>query len=382
MNYDTVQECYGTRLPEGLAERLDEAQELAKQRHDGQGTSFNFGGELFQVWSGGSSGGNKWVVADDDLQFHIKEQAGWNVIVRYTSAGLWEYGIEGLKHRVIDLLTSEGFEKYNATSGNHDDWVRLSRIDYALDVYSPEFSKEQIPGLIAKNMLLPANVSAGIIFNGRRNETLQIGMNKQGVIIQVYDKGKELTDKPGKEWMYDIWEMSGYETPINDDGKKRAKDVWRFEIRFGSDFLKDKRAFTFERFQKKKRALIEEVIDKRCMIAPTIKGKYVGLDCSHRERLDFHPLWAFVDSYFTTEKGHFVPRGRIITMARERYIEMLEKQQSGLGRSLATAQYGGYDEDLAREDALRSVELAISDPKHEDKMHKCMEKQLFIDEAG
>lgn len=381
-NYDTVQECYGTKFPEGFADRLDEAQELAREKHDGQAMSFNLGGEIFQIWTKGSKGGNRWVLANDDVQIHFRsEKPGWNVSVRYLAAGLWEHSIEYLKEWVSDLLLGEGFEPYNQERGDGNDWARLTRIDFAIDVHSPSFSQEQLPGLLAQNMVLTSGVKAKMIFGSRRNETLQIGMNSKSLQICVYDKGKELIDKPGKEWMYDIWEYGGYSAPYDEEGRRRARDVWRFEIRFGKEFLKDRNLRTFEDFHAKSNIVAAEAIDRRRMISPTLEGEYVGLDYKHRERLDLHPLWATIDALLDTKDKEFVPRGRMITMRREAYIEMLKKQQAGIGRSLSVAQHGGYDEDAAREDALDSVELAMSDQDHDNKIERCMEKQMFIDEA-
>lgn len=378
-NYDTVQECYGTIFPAGFADRLDEFQQLARDKHEGQGTTFLFNGEPFQIWSGGS-GGNRWVIEDDDLQFHFRtEKSGWNTSVRYLAAGLWEHGIDRLKERVIDLLGGEGFLPYNE-QGKNEDWIRLTRVDFAIDLHSPSFSMEQIPGLVANNLLLTSGVKACIWFNSRRNETIQIGQSKNSLQIQIYDKGKELTDKPGKEWMYDIWTLAGYDAPLDENGKKRARDVWRFEVRFGKEFLKDRNVRTFEAFHEKYRALIAEALERRRMIAPTINGAHVGLDYAHRERLDLHPLWAEVLALLPTRQP-FVPRGRMITMRRKYYIEMLEKQQAGLGRSLSCAKYGAYDEESALEDAENSVKIAIEDKKHDDKIDKCLERQMFIDEA-
>lgn len=379
-NYDSVQECFGTIFPEGFADRLDEGQAEAREKHEGQGTTFNFGGELFQIWSGGSAR-NRWVLEDDDLQIHIRtDKPGWNISVRYLAAGLWEHGIDHLRARVTDLITSEGLQPFNPERGDEKDWIRLTRVDFAIDLHSPEFSKEQIPGLIAENLLLTSGVTASIYFNSRRNETIQIGANKNSLQIQIYDKGKELIDKPGKEWMYDIWAIAGYDAPLDENGNRRARDVWRFEIRFGKEFLKDRNIRTFEAFAEKRCALMQEALDRRRMIAPTLNGDYVGLDYAHRERLDLHPLWAEVVALLQTDKP-YVPRGRMITMRRAAYIEMLQKQQAGIGRSLSVAQYGAYDEEVAREDAVGSVDIAVSDKRHEDKVEKCLERQMFIDEA-
>jgi hypothetical protein len=375
-NFDTVQECYSTEFPAGLSERLTEGQQMAQEKHEGQGTSFDFGGELFQIWSGGSKG-NRWVIEDDDLQFHFRTDiAGWNVTVRYLSPGLWEHGITRLRGRVNDLLTSEGL-KINGVS--------LSRVDFAMDFHCPEFSLEQLPGLIAGNLVLTSGVKAGIVFNSKRNETITIGMKKTGVQIQVYDKGQELIDKPGKEWMYDIWEGYGYSGMFRDvdkDGKPvlRARDVWRVEIRLGGEFLKDRNVRTWEEFWPVYTQLLTEALMRRRLVCPKIRGVKIQRKKGHKERWDLHPLWA-IAFHFAGHAKEYVPRGRMVTMARDAYIDMLEKQQAGVGRSLSVARTGGYDEEQAREDAERSVEIAVKDFRHEHKVEKAMMRQQWLDDA-
>lgn len=392
-NFDTIQECYCTEYPAGFTDRLNDAQALAQDKHDGQGATFLFNGELFQIWSGGSSGGNTWVLVDDDLQFHFKRQErGWNVMVRYIAAGLWEHGTEAMRYRVNELLTGEGFEPYEGDGVRwKGDWCRLSRVDFAMDFYSPKFSAAQLPGLIAGNLVLTAGVKAGIVFTSTRNETITIGMHRAGVQIQIYDKGKELIDKPGKEWMYDVWENINYKSsqddddfykvPVDEEGKKRARDVWRVEIRLGKDFLKDRNIRTWEEFLPVHSELFAEALMRRRMVVPKINGVKIQRKKEHKERWDLHPLWAEA-FLWAGQAAEYMPMGRMVTMARERYIKMLEKQQAGIGRSLSVAKRGAYDEEEAVEDAKKSVEIALDDDRHEDKVEKAMMRQQWIDEAG
>ena len=360
-NYDSVQECYACEIPEKLVERLDYWQRDARQKHEGQGGAFEFGGALFQIWGGGSQG-NRWVFENDDMQFHIRtDKPSFNISVRYKAAGLWEHGIHALKATVKALLLSEIVPLQK-------DWITLSRIDYAFDYYSPQFSKEMLSRLIADQMVLTSGVKAGLVFTSTGNETLTIGMNRKGVQIQVYDKGKEITQASGKTWMFKIWEREGYFPP--DDMK--AKDVWRFEVRCGKDFLKDRNIKTFEDFDAQAGELITEAImRRRCIDNPHQE---------HKERAPLHPFWAEI-YHAAGEVKDYIPIGRQLTMKRHEYIEMLKKQQAGLGRSISVAKNGHYNSDDARKDAAESVTIAIMDEEHENKVLKASEKQRFIDEA-
>ena len=64
-------------------------------------------------------------------------------------------------------------------------------------------------------------------------ETFTIG-SKRGLQIQVYDKGLEITEVSGKEWMLDIWHK------VEAEIDHRPKDVWRLEVRMGREFLKER----------------------------------------------------------------------------------------------------------------------------------------------
>lgn len=373
-NFDTVQECFQTEIPLGLEERLEEGQRTAQEKHEGQGTAFEWGGETFQIWSSGSKG-NRWVIENADMQFHIRTaKPGWNISVRYLAPGLYKFGIDALKERAVALIKSE-------CRPLDENWITLSRLDFCFDFHSPKFSMEQLPGLCARNLLLTSGVKAGTVFTSRRNETITIGLAKSaGLQIQIYDKGKELVDKPGKEWMYDIWAREGYQVP-EEEGHKRARDVWRVEVRFGKAFLKDRNIRTLEAFREQIKALLDEALYRRRMVVPKIKGKRLksGYRDKHKERWDFHPLWAAVyDQVGMADE--YVPVGRIITMERAEYITMLQKQQAGLGRSLSMALVGCYDEDTHEEQAVHSVKIAVDDAKHENKIDKCMERMRFMGE--
>jgi len=390
-NFDTVQECYCTVYPDGFVDRLNAGQKEAQDKHEGQGVTFLLNGELFQIWSGGSGGGNTWVLEDNELQFHFKRrERGWNITVRYLAAGLWGEGITNMIHRVNELLTGEGFTPYTEGDGVrfNGDWSRLSRVDYAMDFFSPKFSLEQLPGLIAGNLVLTAGVKAGLVFTSRRNETITIGMQRNGVQIQIYDKGKEIIDKPGKEWMYDVWEEINYgssedefyKVPLDENGKKRARDIWRVEIRLGKDFLKDRNIRTWEEFLPEHQKLLSEAMMRRRMVVPKINGRKIPKNDDHKERWDLHPLWAEAWQWAGAAQD-YVPKGRMVTGARVKYIEMLEKQQAGVGRSLSVAKTGGYDEESALDDAEKSVEIALKDEKHDDKVDKAQMRQQWLDDA-
>lgn len=362
-NFDTVQECFCTTIPADLVQRLDDGQKKALERHEGQGTRFMFGGEEFQIWSGGSQG-NRWVIENDDMQLHIRtDKAGWNISVRYLAAGLYEYGIDALKNRAVSLIQSE-------CNPIGKDWITLSRLDYAFDFYSPEFSKEMLGMLIQNNLVLTSGVKAGMVFTSKKIETLTIGMNRKGIQIQVYDKGKEIKESSGKFWMKKIWERAGYFPPEGEE----FKDVWRVEVRFGKEFLKDRNIKTLEAFREKCCQLITEAVMRRRMVAAD------GESMDHKERWGLHPMWAAVFDV-TGMADEYIPVGRQITMAGDEYIEMLKKQMVGVGRSLSVAQTGHFNERMAAKNGYDCIKMALDDDEHINKVAKTVERLRFVNEA-
>ena len=361
-NYDTLQESFCTNIPDKLVSELEAGQKEAQERHEGQAGTFIFGLRTMQIWSGGSQG-NKWVLEDDDIQIHIRTaKAGWNMNVRYKAAGLWEYGVHAMRKKAHEAILRE-------VTPMQENWISLSRVDFAFDLYSPEFSKEMLSSLVAHNMILTAGVKAGMVFTSKNVETLTIGMNRKGVQIQVYDKGKEIRQSSGKVWMYKVWEQEGYFPPDGQIGR----DVWRVELRFGKDYLKDRRIKSFEKFEEEASRLLCEALIRRRMV--DLSGFK-----NHKERAPLHAMWAAVFEAAGASR-EYIPIGRQITMRREEYIDMLRKQQAGIGRSLSVAQNGSYVQEEAQKDALKSVLMATLDPHHQNKICKAQERQLYLDEA-
>tara|TARA_Y100001001_G_scaffold144306_1_gene150156 strand:- start:43 stop:1203 length:1161 start_codon:yes stop_codon:yes gene_type:complete len=365
-NFDTLQESFNVSLPEKLVERLEYGKQLAIEEHEGQGRAFGFGGEVFQIWSGASQG-NKWVIENDDFQIHFGPASrGWPVQVRYLSAGLWEHGARRLKDRVVRMLEKETDPIYTDT-GTVDDWCNVTRADYALDFYSPELSKEMRSKTFRHSFLLTSGVKMGVVGPSSKDETITIGMNRKTLVIQIYDKGQEIKDRSGKNWMRKIWEKNGFFMP---EGQE-FQDIWRLEVRFGKDYLKERNMRKFDDFEAELPKLMSEALMRR---------RAVISNDMNRARCDLHPFWA--EAFHAAGAAReYVPIGRQITMAREEYIDMLLKQQAGLGRSLVIASDKKWNKHKMARHAHEAIKLAEDDPLHENKVKKAFERQRFMCEA-
>jgi hypothetical protein len=367
-NWDSVQEAFKVGIPEELAARLEKGKQEAIEKHEGQGSLFSFGGQWFQIWAGASQG-NKWVLEDDDIQIHFGPPArDWPVTVRYLSAGLWEHGFQAVKDRVVGLL-----EKECIPAGDEprrlSDWCHVSRADYAFDFYSPKFTAEMNAKRVRENVLATSGVKIGVVGPSTHDETLTIGMCRAGLVIQVYNKGTEITEASGKTWMFKVWEREGYYPP--DDQK--AKDVWRVEIRFGKEFLKDRNIRTFEALQNHISELIADAIFRRRLVKKNKRD-------ANKARWPLHPLWAEV--YEASGKaGNYLPVGRQITMRRQAYSEMLMKQEAGVQRARSVLYYGHYNKAYVAAASHEAMNHALEDERHKEKVAKCVERQRYIDEA-
>lgn len=365
-NFDTVQESFNFSIPSALAENLDLHKNLAIQR-DSE-IEYSFGGERFQMWIGGSQG-KRWVLANDDFQIHIgspKQQ--WPITVRYLAPGLWEHGYDALRKRIEDALWREGLPICEGADINRPEtWSRLSRVDYAFDFYSPKFTSEMVEGNLRKYLLLPAKVKGKLHWEGPRDETLQIGHSKSGLIIQVYDKGREITDMSGKTWMYRVWEREGYYPPEDEI----ARDVWRLEVRFGKEFIKNRGCLTMDHVRDCLQEMLAEALMTRRMVRPN--------GDTHRERWPLHPLWAAAYEA-AGQAGRYVPIGRQLTLRKDAMIDTLEKQITGTARALATLD-GDYNDQIAKHKLEECAENITADPEHIAKVAKAKERYRYIEEA-
>lgn len=363
-NFDSLQECFSTRIPKEKVEFLDKWQKYARENQEGQGYNVSFGGETFQIWSGGSQG-NRWVLANEVMQIHIRTaDEGWNTSVRYLSQGLWQYGHEEMRARAERIIRAE-FIPLRKEQGR---WISLSWVHYAFDFYSPSYSKESQSILVAQNMVLTSGVKAGMVFTSKRVETLTIGLNRKGLQIQIYDKNKEIKDNSGKSWMYEIWAEQGYHV----DDQDNAKDVWRVEIRFGKEFLLDRNIRTFEEFYENIAKLCCEGLMRRRMVSESFDEK--------KDRWPLHPLWASL-FWAAGSCGQYVPTGRKVTGARLERIDQLKKQIMGTMRSLSVLEHHFYKSEEMKKD---SVTMAIDvefDPDHLKKEQKAVNRYQWIDEA-
>ncbi|MCW5728143.1 MAG: hypothetical protein KIS98_11975 [Parvibaculum sp.] len=370
--FDSWQETVAMTLSRAFVARLEKAQDAARAEQadagDTVGEPFQIGDEVMHMRPFGAKGGVRWVLAGPDFLLMIRSpKMEWCVTVRYLAAGLWQYGVEELRHRVTMAFWAEAKHVYDHMR------LRVSRADFAFDFYSPAFSGEFTPAL-AENVVTHSSskvrqkMLAGTYSRGGMGETLTIG-SKAGLEVEVYDKTKEIREASGKDWMFDIWAAGrDGEAPLDD----KWADVWRLEVRMGKEFLRERDCWHYSDIVKHLSELIAEALYTRRLALPK------GGD-TNRARWPLHPLWTL--AYEARGAGHMRPLGKQITMRRSQLDKQLGKQLAGTLIAAGVLAHGKADREEIERMAARAVGYALSDDGRAEKAARARERYRFLDEA-
>ena len=358
--YDSVQECFNVRLNTDFVEQLEKKSAEAKEARHPVTLPFHLGKIEFQVCDHAAKG-FRYLVQNDDFIFMISNPENeWSVSVRYLSAGLCEWEIDVLRASVRNILSY-------ISQPVGDDWQRLSRVDVAADFYSKRFSECLRPSIL-DGLVVPSRCKVRqdemlsmYILEGRF-DTLTIG-TKNSLQLQIYDKAKEIRQASGKTYFYKLW------------GMEAKKDVYRFEIRFFSEFLRNRSILTFEQFEEYRNELISEAMNIRRLTVPNPQDR-------NRSRWAYHPLYTFVRRCFCCERFG-VATGRYVTGKRSELSEKGIKRIAGDVLSLSVLRNRGiYDEHsvlVLMRLVLRTLE---DDKKRPEKVERSRERYKFVDEAA
>lgn len=369
---DTLSETFDMTMQNEPLDRMEQAKIVAQNldQRGGAVSTMEFGGEYLQVQPSGGRQGVIYRLSCPDFALDIRSpKTNWAISVRYSAAGLWQYGFEALRARVHKMLCAEFSPRIEA--GN--DWVHLSGIHIAFDFYSPKFTREMRPEIIGR-VICHSSSKQNINFKiegsawGRagRIETLTIG-SKKSLEIQVYDKGREIREASGKEWMVKHWEREGYHPPEGEN----LQHIWRLEIRFGRDFLRPRNIDTLEAFFKQDKEIITEALRTKRLTV------YNKRDKKNPRRWAMHPLW----SRAWRETGaavRFVPLGRQSSLSDEEKREYHISMAAAHLRGAAVAGIGDCDDTDFKIYAQEAAVAGYSDEQHEKKVVKLQEKMKFL----
>lgn len=364
--WDSYQEAADLTPTDEFVARIEAAKQAADalDPRTGGTVPFQLGSELVQVRATGAKGGVKWVAGNDDLLFLIRSPAAsWCVSIRYLAGGLWEYGLDMLRARAHQALLHAGFR-----SKGQDEWpVVVSRADYAFDFHSAEFGQEMVPRLIEQivchssaktraTVVAPEKLSTWS--RGGMLQTIDIG-SKAGLQVSIYNKSIEVTEASGKTWFYELW--GGV-----------TEDVWRLELRFGGEYLRDRSIRTHEDLVPELPAMIGEAVFTRRLTVPLAAD-------TRRRRWALHPLWTA--AYLARGQATLPPLGRYVTGRRAVLLDQQARQIAGALRSAAVLACGDFDPRAVREMVDRACRLMDDDHKHYAKIERARERYRFVDEA-
>ncbi len=366
--WDGVQEAYAVKPLPHFTKLLEDTQAAAKKlKSDGSGqVQLELNDERMNACAFGAKGGFTFRLENDDfLVFIGSENRDFTLTVKYLSAGLWEHGLKALRDRVEAMLKGYALQ-------TQEDAVRTTRADWCFDMYSPQF-REEFTHAMSGNMVAHSGVKKNdhLLLNmwtcGFKGETLTAG-KLPGAQIQLYDKTKEIDDKSGKTWMYDIWAagMDG-EWPWDN----RPDSVFRLEVRMGRDFLKDRNMNRPNLINDNLPALVTEIIYTRRLCVPS--------EDQNRTRWPMHPLWSLAATQFG--KNKVIPIGRQVTGRRQELVSRAVMQIAGAQRSATVLAFGQYSDTRMRELVERANDRIENDPEHFKKEQAAQNRYVTVDDA-
>lgn len=360
--YDSVEETYAIRLLPAFIKAIDAAKERAQENDQGEPEPFAWGEEVFHMAGHGGKGGTRYVLASSRFVIRIRNpEQDWCLSVRYLSGALWGEGIDQLRAMVWDLLAL-------ATDRLNINDVRgsLKRVDYAFDFLAPKFTDQMTWDLLGSGALVfHSSSKMRPIGTSERIETITVG-SKAGLEVQIYDKGKEIHDVSGKDWMFDLWKSEGWAGP-DDDG--RARHIWRLECRFGKNYMRERGVNIWHDFGPDKRALVAEALQAVRLTRGNNKN---------RRMRSPHPLWAIADH--AAGSAPSLPLGRKFTIRRQALIGMLEAQAVGLGRAISVLKDDDFGPQHAQLIAGRFERKMTSATRDERKTKTLRERYRNIDD--
>jgi hypothetical protein len=368
--WDTVQEALALVPTPPFVELLDVTQKAAREVSDNlEGVvTLDLNGRTFKAHATGAKGGFRWrLECADFLVFIGSPRRAWSISVRYLSAGLWEHGLEALRVGVFEAL--RGY-----TTRPDDDVIRVSRADWCFDFHVPGFADSFVPAMV-EGVICHSSAKANfegaaptpdkysVWSRGARVETLTIG-SKSGLQVQLYNKTLEITEASGKTWLRDLWAQ-------NADGEVFERDVWRLELRWSGDFLKNRNVRRPGELAEALPQLVAETLYTRRLALPTAD--------SNRWRWPLHPLWSLAFEH--SGVGPMVPIGRKVTGRRAVLVDQAERQIAGGLRSLSVLDLGDYDAKRAELHVRRALSLIEGDPAHARKVVAARDRYSMVEDA-
>lgn len=386
--FDYYAEAWNVRLHPAWWSRLQEARTAAEEA-DANGRDpalCDVGGREFAVMPYGAKGGVQFVLEDATVRVALASpNRSFSVVVRYLASGLWNGG--GLSERRRDV--AEWLRRI--ADAEEDDWEpNIVRFDYAFDFHSPDFTAEAQEDDFRRRFLCPAHTNGDLHWEGTTTETITLGKMPR-LQVQVYDKGREIVAASKKDWLLDAWALglhrewpNGLTPPAlaaveaanpfmrsawtRPPEGEPAADVWRVELRYGGEWLKERGIRGFPAMEARLPELLSAgLIDRR-------------LTARDNRRLDLrpiHPIW-WVAHQAAGAATTAPPVVTYTTLAKSEYRDLIETQMAGMLRSLSVSQTGTWNAAMGQDAFLAALRRAESDPASAAKIKRARARFRYL----
>lgn len=378
---DWLEECWNVQFHQNphevwfgdiLEKFKEDAQEI------GHEVPFPFGDDVCLMSPTGGKG-VMFKFSHNDYTIRIRSLKGeYAFQLQLSAEGLWMTGADKVRDRVLQNLRAVGVGV--PTAEDHE-WQSIIRVDNCMDIHSPEWTKEMVPGLVEK-IVAPSAVKKrehtgydeekiDTIGRARYVETCTIGVGSP-LQVQIYDKGREITEQSGKTWLFDLWERGG-EWTRPEDGT-RVEDVWRVEARFMGEWLKERGVRCWSQWKAARAELLSEAFTRRRVVEPS------EVD-TNRARWGLHPFWERVLAAAKWCRD-WMARGAIPTQQADALCNTMVSQSAGCMRRAVILKAGKYCRETARLMIGELKAIIEGDPEHDNKVEAAEVDYWHFRQAG
>lgn len=205
----------------------------------------------------------------------------------------------------------------------------IGRIDYAIDVFAPEFTLQPEHFVMHSNANRADHFEQGqVTVNGKSGRVTSVTVGKMpGRQVIVYDKRAEVIAHHKWAW-FDMWNanLANDGLPPIDFSMPENSRIWRVELRAGKTHLKDGwNIRTWYDLDERIGDLFQASVQSIRYTEPTPD--------SNRSRWPDSKLWQVVGAELGEdlfEMRNFAPPDTIKRVQREAHIRLLERQSLGL----------------------------------------------------
>ena len=345
--FDGLDMAYRVTLPADLHTALLMARAEAVEAR--RAVPLTHGGRTVLVNGHGGAGGYAFSIDTGVMgaNWWFKEPGtgdAWGARVSSRALPLATRGIEAVKAEHDQFLIDLGMRFTELDR-------RISRIDYAIDFYFPEFLIDPAKIVTHSKRSKTIDGEISVDFRGEKINGVRIG-KMPNAQIAIYDKRREILDKKKYFW-WDIWQNNSKKAGIILSNKS---PIWRFEFRAGKNFLEKIYARkTWEAFAANPSLVFEKIAAQTRLTIPQPD--------TNRARWPSAPVWTECQTRLAQIALEHVPDVDTDAIKRALFAEYLDtigKQTVGLIISQMAA-YGLSADDLPAmlEQVSLDVETAL-----------------------